>query len=796
VNPLITDRLRVFVSSTINECAAERTVVRDAIRSINHEPLLFEDIGSRPHPPRDVYKARLEVAHVFIGIYRESYGWIAPHMAISGIEDEFRLASAQRIDRLVYVHRSPGARDPKLERLIDDIKNSGITVAQYVDPPQLRDQVRNDLTAVISGRFVDQAVVSTEAPRADEVLASLVSDARQRLRRPDVEARFLEALARHRRIVVAAPLGGGKTMLLAQLAAEHQWLFVDGQSLATLDLLARMANVMRARLGRPAITMTTEQVAIRAILETWADLPDIPIVVDGASDPAVVWGIPADRQLVVSSRSALDVPSHRRFDLPPLSSQEVSSWLAVFRDRGSAGDQASVVPSSGGNPLYLRFMALGEVGAADLSLAELELRAIQRLSARAREITFYLALTSRACSLGDLHALLGSEGGPEETARYLSDASGVTKEVRGRVLLVHEHLRATLLRYLHDSPPRLAFFASRLGKHLEESGRHLAAFHVYLEAKDEYHIEGVLERAANEASMMGGGAPAVPVYRRQAERATQSRAFEKELYARLSLAFALKQTGARDEARAALADAKHVAGRLTDARHQLRIVEMEAILDLNDLPRPRRVAQLVGLRDSYIASGDGFNAARVGTLLTAEHISAGDYRQAEQVSREVLRSFEELGDEYGIRISRLNLAAALSGIDGNEEEAAAIAQVLEGELDPEKYPRERAVLCNYLTRYYREAGDTVRAAEFAAEAIQIGEQLGDRHVVAINRTTLGNVRRDEGLLDVALAEYQAAAKVASTAGLRDSESAASELIASVHNEREAYGCHRTLKGGH
>ena len=53
---LTVDRLRVFVNSTITECAAERTVVREAIRSVNHEPILFEDVGARPHPPREVYK--------------------------------------------------------------------------------------------------------------------------------------------------------------------------------------------------------------------------------------------------------------------------------------------------------------------------------------------------------------------------------------------------------------------------------------------------------------------------------------------------------------------------------------------------------------------------------------------------------------------------------------------------------------------------------------------------------------------------------------------------------------------
>ena len=213
---------------------------------------------------------------------------------------------------------------------------------------------------------------------------------------------------------------------------------------------------------------------------------------------------------------------------------------------------------------------------------------------------------------------------------------------------------------------------------------------------------------------------------------------------------------------------------------------MEAVLDLGNRPRSERIAELEALRNSYGQQGDRFNAARTGTLVTAEYIFAGNYRSAEKVSREVLEVFRQVGDEYGLRIARLNLAAALSGITGREEEAASIAQELEQQLDPEEYPRERAVLCNYLARHYRESGDPARAAEFALEAIQIGEQLGDRHVIAINRTTLGNCRRDEERLDEALIEYHIAEQTAASAGLRDTESAANELIASVHNQRDQY----------
>ena len=72
-----------------------------------------------PHPPRDIYKARLEMSHIFIGIYRESYGWIAPGMDISGVEDEFCLATAKGMDRLIYIYKTPSSRDPRLRILIE-----------------------------------------------------------------------------------------------------------------------------------------------------------------------------------------------------------------------------------------------------------------------------------------------------------------------------------------------------------------------------------------------------------------------------------------------------------------------------------------------------------------------------------------------------------------------------------------------------------------------------------------------------------------------------------------------------
>ena len=158
----------------------------------------------------------------------------------------------------------------------------------------------------------------------------------------------------------------------------------------------------------------------------------------------------------------------------------------------------------------LRFFALREGASADLSLQELEVRAFQSLPPQAREITSYLALSPRPLSLKDLLTLVGAEQGPEAVAEQVSTASGLLRQIRGQVMLVHEHLRTTILDQLHQASARLAFFANHLGQFFENSERYLAAFHVYFEADEHRHADRVLERAANQAVLMGGGAPAIP----------------------------------------------------------------------------------------------------------------------------------------------------------------------------------------------------------------------------------------------------------------------------------------------
>ncbi len=73
-------RLRVFVSSTLDELAPERAAAREAIGQLRLTPVLFES-GARPYPPRELYRAYLAQSDVFVGLYWQRYGWVAPTIA-------------------------------------------------------------------------------------------------------------------------------------------------------------------------------------------------------------------------------------------------------------------------------------------------------------------------------------------------------------------------------------------------------------------------------------------------------------------------------------------------------------------------------------------------------------------------------------------------------------------------------------------------------------------------------------------------------------------------------------------
>ena len=117
-------RLRVFVSSTLQELADERKAARQAIEHLHLLPVMFE-LGARPYAPKDLYRAYLKQSHIFIGIYWQRYGWVAPNMTVSGLEDEYDLSSD--MPRLIYIKVPAPEREPRLNQMLNRLTNDDVS---------------------------------------------------------------------------------------------------------------------------------------------------------------------------------------------------------------------------------------------------------------------------------------------------------------------------------------------------------------------------------------------------------------------------------------------------------------------------------------------------------------------------------------------------------------------------------------------------------------------------------------------------------------------------------------------
>ena len=144
-------RLRVFISSTLTELAPERHAARDAVERLRLIPVMFE-AGARPHPPRALYRAYLQQSHVFVGVYWQSYGWVAPEAQVSGIEDEY-LASEGK-PTLLYLKSPAPQREPRLDALLRRVEADGrASYRAFASAEELARLLADDLALLLTERF-------------------------------------------------------------------------------------------------------------------------------------------------------------------------------------------------------------------------------------------------------------------------------------------------------------------------------------------------------------------------------------------------------------------------------------------------------------------------------------------------------------------------------------------------------------------------------------------------------------------------------------------------------------------
>ena len=324
----------VFVSSTMEELADERVAVRDAVEGLHLAPVLFE-LGARAHPPRTLYRSYLEQSHVFVGIYWERYGWVAPTMDVSGLEDEYLLAGAK--PKLMYVKRPAPEREERLEGLLERIRDDeAVAYKAFSDAAELEALVADDLSLLLSEAFL----MDTAGERPVRPRFTLPNDATTFIGR-GAELADLEALLRRddvRMVTLTGPGGIGKTRLALRAAVRVSSAFDEGAAFVPLASLTDDRLVV----GSIASAVGLRDSSGTSVDSLLADLADrsLLLVLDnfehvmGAADVlARILSACPRVDILATSREALRLHAEHEYPVPPLSSADA---VAMFAERATA----------------------------------------------------------------------------------------------------------------------------------------------------------------------------------------------------------------------------------------------------------------------------------------------------------------------------------------------------------------------------------------------------------------------------------------------------------------------------
>ncbi len=400
-------RLRVFVSSTMKELADARAAARRAIERLRLTPVLFE-LGARPYPPRDLYLAYLRQSDVFIGIYGEQYGWIAPGQQVSGLEDEYLAATDK--PKLVYVQSPAPGRDPRLTEMLERVGQGGLSYRTFGSAKELDGLIADDLALLLSDRFGGEGDATTTAARADD--ASAPPDASGQLRisggRPIAANRFI---GRHaelaelrdlladpgiRLLTLVGPGGIGKTRLALEAAASVAQEY-DGVAVAEFDEASATSSLVissiASALGVPETTgislldSVVRHIGSRRLLLV---LDGFERVIDTAPLIADLVSRTAHLTVVVTSRELLRLTGERVFEVPPLA---VPLWSAGT-DAARASDSVQL------------FADRASAAGATLRLDDAEVRTIAEICRRLDGLPLAIELAASRARMLDLSELV------------------------------------------------------------------------------------------------------------------------------------------------------------------------------------------------------------------------------------------------------------------------------------------------------------------------------------------------------------------------------------------------------
>ncbi|HEX8001727.1 MAG TPA: DUF4062 domain-containing protein [Mycobacteriales bacterium] len=789
-------RLRVFVSSTLQELAEERAAVRRAVTRLRLAPVMFE-AGARPHPPRELYRAYLDQSDVFVGIYWQRYGWVAPDEQISGLEDEYRLSGDR--PKLMYVKAPAPDREPRLRELLDRVRDDDrVSYRPFATAEELEELVADDLALLLTERFEVATTDAAPAAPAHEhlrVTRGLPQPFTAMVGREAEVANVLGLLARPdvRLVTLTGPGGVGKSRVAIEVAERAGEAFPEGVTFAGLGGVRDPGLVVAAIANALAIREAPDRTPLEAVIEHLRERREL-LVLDNcehvlAAAPRVSELLAAcpGLRVLATSRAVLRLRGEHDVEILPLPTEEA---VRLFVDRAEQVNPrldldaaatesiAEVCRRLDGLPLAIELaaartrmltpaallsrltsrLALLTGGARDLPERQQTLRAAldwdyDLLDGEERALFRRLAVCDGGCGFEAAEAIANAAGG-----LAIDVADGVESLVA----------KSLLHRDTGTAEPRFAMLQTVREYALErlaESGERAEAERAHAE-----HFAGLVRDVAE--ALIG------PESRRAFLRVDADRA-----NVRAALAYAAATGDADLEvslcawltpywlARAAFAEATqavesavaHSDGRRVSER--TRVLVASAMLARTRGDVETAYARLDEAEREAAESGDTAGLARAYRERGAVAYDRGDVPGAEAATQRAYEAALETGDDDLVARS-LNNLAVFAYVQDHLDRAA---ELYAASLRPFARTGDRIGIARALMnlgRLHLATGDLPRAKSLAERALAMWWALGDEWDATDSLDDLAMVALGEGEPERAAELYAAAAALRDRLGAR------------------------------